>query len=151
MINFCLIIHTLLLTLDVYLVNWFKFDKERMIEIFFKIFEVFYIVEGTIVLFYYIFFSQNKKKFFKKITSFIFIFAFIISVYDFFYFKVGKPKVVRVLRLAFVLRLLINFKKMAELTTYIFYTIGPLSQVGASFLLVILIYSVVGVKLLEMQ
>lgn len=70
-----------------------------------------------------------------------------ISAYDFFYFKIGKSNLMKVLRLAFVLRLLINFKKMAELTTYIFYTIGPLSQVGTAFLLIVLIYSVIGIKL----
>ena len=147
-VSLVLILHTLVLIMSEYIKRSFEVDKVKLEDYSFKIFGIFYIVEGLIKSIAYLPLRSSRLQYLYNLQNFAQYCYVPIAISDFLYFQDSlKPQFWRVLRVLFTFRLLFQFTSIRRSSRFIIFTMIPLAQILLAFFFILIIFSTIGVSL----
>lgn len=123
----------------------FHIDEQKYLDVMFKIFDIFYVLEVVSKLFVYVLFSDNI---WKSLSNKIFLMEVIIGllhIVDLAFWK--SNTYTRILRLFFILRILTMFDSLKKFTSYILQSLPTLVTIVGCFFIIFFSYSIIGVEL----
>ena len=123
----------------------FDISVGTYIDIMFKIFDFYYVIEVFAKLGAYVFFADNKWKYLKNKVFMMEVSIGIFHLFDLIFWQpIGTT---RILRLFFVLRILTLFDSIRKFTVYIIQSLPALFLIVACFFTIFFGYSVMSMEL----
>lgn len=123
----------------------FGWNIKQYLDIMFKVFDVYYVLEVASKLFVFVFLAENSSKY---LRNKIFLLEVTIGIFHIVDLAVWKPvTATRVLRLFFVLRLLTLFESIEKFTKYIIQSLPALVLICCCFFTIFFGYSIIGMEL----
>lgn len=153
MITFILVLHLFMVILSIYLMRIFGSSDgsdnidDVIVDIVFKICDIVYIVEGLLKIMFAFTRRRYVNKYLFNIRFFFQFPALISSLIDFCYWNLEKEVFFKIIRLIFIFRLFVQFRKIRKASKLVVRTMIPLSKICSAFIIVLAVYSIIGVSL----